>query len=1121
MAKALSPGELTILRTRDQYSQLYMGIYNPPTRAVLMADIDGSTGSSWSNIGVANVPFTYLISGSWLPDMTMYIGPSGSAAGDYSMGMVRVRGLPINTGTILPIGETSEVVWGDGQTLTIVDEFVLWQRHWRIQSINNPGDTLYMDYDIQYNGQNDNPDPVPIIGPHASVMWLPIIGGPANIQFDATNSYMGGGGALPGAGLPPSTLYAWTAEGSVAIDNATSRTPIITYDTPGVYRVGCTVSTIPVGGKAFTSYRYVFVYDEASPAYKDFTLNECSGDWDEGGWSFKITAYDNAMRSDIRDKALVVLFAKDVYGDTETSIGPLSLEGRANVIAMGWIDGESIVWNPVKGNVEFEVQGPHWWLKQMGALPDEIVDTDFSGGYAEDGVTPVVYPWNFINDLTIEKGTHRFLKWRTTIHRLMDVPSPNNDTFIAAFDTTKGNLWEQLVSMTKDTTLFHPCCDRYGILRIQLEPQLVSASSRNFTTVMDITKQDWMSQIGIERATVNKVGSVYISGTIYKDGAVDPSCAEGGGDSGGPGHHGGFDRIDRLALDNAAQAAELAVLVKAWRNNPYPSISIPLSSNNRTMDICPQQWVSLTINEDETERGIIFTQKKMIPRHLDINYDSALGRILVDLVVESDTAADIIAGRAGGAAGGVPCPEAPERDPTDPFEKIPFPEIPSFPYIPVPTIPELGQFALTRNSFRSGNLFEGVDDPDTAKSILTKLWLFPTGIVKLASNMNGNVVSSDRYVYWAKTSVFRKAIKPGFFDTTIASGGDGGQIEQSIALLTEDIVVLVSHTSNTFWVKTLDFTNGTYTTLMTIPDRDGSTYLLDSSRLGGGLYVVRGNDNNLYVVFPLVYENIVPSPPVFTDIYYYIYNWTTSTEYSPVVLEIDNPRADDIDDCFQFAAPAVVGPEMVFTFCVHYDSGPHLTAIPIHSLNPETQSGNVCDYSSADGNESFQAFNLVPSRINRKVYFYNKYEWNGALNYPIIEYSLATNSVSTESDQLAFPHLVHDKEYVYKFLGTGDGSYSTNAFRIYGTDIPWVRGLPSIPTTGGFGRHAMDDGNRLIYVVDGGIAFGKSLWWTPWYVHFNNQTTTIDDPAESPFDMVIQGDHIIVSKNKVMYVVFS
>jgi hypothetical protein len=1110
MAKVLSAGELTTLRTRDQYSQLYMGIYNPPTRAVLMANIDGSIGSTWSNIGVANVPFTYIdgLSGSWIPDMTMYIGPSGSAGGDYSMGMVRVRGQPINTGTVLPIGETSEVVWGDGQTLTIVDEFVLWQRHWRIQSINDPGDTLYMDYDIAYTGQNDVPEPVPIIGPHASVIWLPIIGGPANIQFDASNSYTGGQGIIIGA------TYAWTAVGSIAIDNAASQTPIITYDTPGVYRVSCTITS--VFGASFQSHRYVFVYDDASPAYKDFVLNECSGDWDEGGWSFKITAYDNAMRSDIRDKALVVLFAKDVYGDTETSIGPLALDGRENVIAMGWIDGESIVWNPVKGNVEFEVQGPHWWLKQMGALPDEISDTDFSGAYAEDGVTPVVYNWNLISDLNIDKGTYRFLRWRTTAHRLMDVPLANNNTLIAYFDTTKGNLWEQLVSMTKDTILAHPCVDRYGILRIQLEPQLVSAASRNFTTVMDITKQDWMSQIGIERATVNKVGSVYISGTIYVGGIVDPSCAEGGGDSGGPGHHGGFERIDRLALDNAAQAAELAVLVKAWRNNPYPSISIPLSSNNRTMDICPQQWITLTINEDETERGIVFTQKKMIPRHVSINYDSAIGRILVDVVVEADTSADIIAGRAGGAAAGVPCPEAPERDPIDPFPTMPFPEIPPFPDIPVPTIPELGQYGLTRNSFRNANEFQGIDDPDTGKSI-NHIPINPFAAVELLdSNMNGNVVSSNRYVYWIKTSAFRKSIKTGFFDLTIASGGDGGQINQSIALLTEDVVVLMSDDANTFYIKTLDFTDGTYTTLMTISDGDGSTFVLDNARLSDGLYVVRGNDENLYVVFPLAYENIDLSPSRFTDIYYYIYNWTTSTEYSPIILPVDDTVPDDVDVLFQFHAPAVVGPEMVFTFHVEYDSAPFPTVIPIHNVNPETQTGRNVDYGVVDGNASFDAINLVPDRFRRDVYFINFWEWNGDFNYPIIKYDLALNSVSTESDHVKSPRLVNDKEFVYKVIWNGNGVGYGNAERMV-SGIPYS--LPQIVFNDSPGRHAMDDINRNIYAIKEGIIH-MSVPGGGERRPVGLTNTIISDESGDNTDLVIQGDHAIISQNKTMYVLY-
>jgi hypothetical protein len=654
MARAITGPELADLRTRmpPARSEIFLAVLTPavvwtarvnePAGITLdrLAELDydgGSGAADWGNT---------------LADMTVYFG---SAAGEFDHGMARLRSFAAGsdgvTGT-MEIGETSELDVADNDYITVVNEFAPWPKHMRISDDG----TVYMDYDVAYTDEHLYPDPVPVLGPPACV-WLPA-GGTVDVDFDAGDSWSP---IVPGMGY----TFVWACDGAAGIVGGNTDTPTIRFNATGTYRASCTVTADYGGGNtaSFTGHRYVFVFDANNMPTTRFTLDNCAGDWASGGWSYSVTMYEEAEEYDpatvtgVRDRALCVLFARDWYNGAEGSIGPI--DDRENVIVVGWIDGESITRNPVHGTVGFEVEGPQYWLGQMTGFPSGIEDYD---GNPTD--------WTEFEDLTVDKGLWHFLHWRTTVTRMMDVYLTGDDRQIAVFDAPLGSLWEQLTQASENTILAHPACDRYGRLYIEIDSQLVPVADRtpvvDVPVVMDVTPPDWREQLDIQRQTVKPVSQVDLSGVAYDDGAALAifSLARG--------HvfncYGKVVKAERLALEDQAQANSLAGLIMAHENNEYPNVDIPLSANNRMIDICPWQYVKMSIAPDDTERGIEWIDKYLVPRR--VSFDFRQGSILADIETEAVT------GETASTDGDVPPIPSPPPPPPPPPGPPPPPELP-------------------------------------------------------------------------------------------------------------------------------------------------------------------------------------------------------------------------------------------------------------------------------------------------------------------------------------------------------------------------------------------------------------------------------------------------------------
>ena len=149
--RAMTSPELTLLRKEGVWHKLSVLI--PQSATVYTARVNQATFSD------PLVQITYDggsgILGDVINGMTVLFG---SAAGKSDKGIARIRKTP--SATVFYINETSELSGLENNDyITILDEFLPWQRHLTIEETS-----ALMDYDIAYSDQHANCLPVVNMG---------------------------------------------------------------------------------------------------------------------------------------------------------------------------------------------------------------------------------------------------------------------------------------------------------------------------------------------------------------------------------------------------------------------------------------------------------------------------------------------------------------------------------------------------------------------------------------------------------------------------------------------------------------------------------------------------------------------------------------------------------------------------------------------------------------------------------------------------------------------------------------------------------------------------------------------------------------------------------------------
>jgi len=685
----MTEGELEKVRRDNQFSKLFIAIHNP---AVVFSCRVNQTFDSLDKV----VEVLYNgATGDYediLPGMTAWIG---SSAGAWDYGQVRVR--KSATSDTLFVGENSDVKWADEAYITVVDEFGIWPKHPRVVS----ADEVYMDYDVAYDDQHTAFAPVPIL--EHQCLWL--TGASVSTQLDAGDSWCLADGEMS---------FLWTASGGTLIDEDTS-TPIFEATAAGVYRISCTVT---VGDGVQTGHRYIFVYDSENMPFLATLRNTPSGSYERGGWDGGFTITDPVGLSIVRDRALCILFSMDFYGSDKVSLGPVA--GSENIIHVGWLAGESLNINPVRGNASFEVWGPHQWISTLEEFIDGLEDTP---------ADPTA--WTQIKNLTVDKCLWHLITWRSTVSQMMSCYLSGDSRQALALQSGEGDQWSQ-ITRNAAAIAAKPCCDRYGRMFVEVNQQLIPEDERSsIPVVMSITKKDWTGSVNVIRNPTSRISQIVLSGVHYETGTEGTAYF-----ALAPGHvfkrYGSTTSVERLLLNDQAQANSIAGLMLGWQNRTY-DFDFPIAANNRMVDICPQQYVAATIAPEDNPRGVSFDGRVVI-REITLDWKekesfmSAVWTGEEEAFPENSTVGDV--------------PGVDEWDSSVP----PLPKLPSLPSLPVlyppPNMPNSNQPKVVVGCGSAGVFYtrdfdsdsptwylmnNGIDTADRAK--IYKIIVTPSGSI--------------------------------------------------------------------------------------------------------------------------------------------------------------------------------------------------------------------------------------------------------------------------------------------------------------------------------------------------------------------------------------------------------
>jgi len=738
------PVDLARLRRRPHRTTLYMGIYQP--QVALACQINGAISK-----GAITIPYDNVTEGS--PDlveegMTMYVG---STPGAMDLGRVRVRSIDGGASEIT-VAENDHIQWADDAYLKIVRFWEPWAVYPRIVLTDDNIPIFYKDYDIPYTDQNQYFDPVVHLGPHTAAF---LEDGVAQIFYSSSGTVDPTDGSTP-------TGIAWWFEGATTTGSFDSHPGLITYDTPGHYTTHLTV--VSNYGKQFTGHRHVMIFDKPGqgdhPPIIGWGFMGLEGSRSAGGYSGRFWLREEADFNKVVPGALVVIFSEDWYGDEKVSIGGNAV-GRSNIFFVGYVEDESIEYNSYTSRLEFRVSS-------LTLIADQ--KHTFSASLESVG-TPTT--WYEIADMTVDKAIIHFLRWHTTLLTIADFEMTGDSKHVQYIDFSRGTIFSEVDDLLESTLGADLVADRQGKLWAEINANYTATGSRTpdkYPENMELERCDWIGQIEFDRLVMDRVSFLEHGGVSYSGpatGTFEPHLSGAPGDA--PSYEGSVQRRTGLVLEGQDQLNEFTGLMFAALNSKYPRLTVTLAGDYRNIDIAPQEFILLSLDENDTYRRIIWDKKRFLPVSINYQYDARRQFLLQSLILAEET--------HGPPGETIEIPVDPPYEPYDlPEWELPPLELPPINFPPVISPPP-GEGSLVYVCFdhviaRTRNFWD--DDPDWETVALASDFPFPDfwGMVLDPANPQGTaLVWGGAYIYrtddldsanptW--TQVFSNALYPTY-----------------------------------------------------------------------------------------------------------------------------------------------------------------------------------------------------------------------------------------------------------------------------------------------------------------------------------------------------------------------
>lgn len=563
----LSDANLELLRTRTQRTQLYMSIFQP--RSVFKARVNNVSATR----GDRTIPYDSVTLGS-VGDveagMTLLVG---TTEGAQDVGKIRIRSI---NGSQFVVSENS-ISWADNLYLTVLRYWELWPIFPRIiNHPTNPEDVIfYKDYDLVYSNQNSILGTFPCAGNHQAL-------------FKGEQVYYSNSGT---ANLLGDTLsHNWFFEGA-SVTGSISATPgFITYPTPGHYVTRYIVSGS--SGGVDTTYRYVSVYDRPgegnSPPIGKWSVSNLAGSRDEGGYRATFTVFEDVP---IDENSVVILFSEDWYGSTKQSLGGNSINNE-RIFFVGHVLRGTIRYDYSQSKIEFEV----------GSITEVMKDALGFSVSVESKISPTT--WYELYDMDCRRAIYHYLKWHTTALSIADFQFVGTDFKIQFFDADRTSIYDAIDNLMRNTLVGKSVSDRQGKVWMEIDAGAYSNPTGSFSSVMEITKRDWMGEPTIEerfsdQLSYFEMGGIHYSGVSTGTFSALLACAPGSA----PSFRGRIETPDGYAIGGQPHLNQLVGNIFANANSRLPSIDMEMAISTRNLDIAPQETVHMNILESDTVRG--------------------------------------------------------------------------------------------------------------------------------------------------------------------------------------------------------------------------------------------------------------------------------------------------------------------------------------------------------------------------------------------------------------------------------------------------------------------------------------------------------------------------------------
>jgi len=651
-------GELALLRTQPHKTKLHLSIYQP--EIVFQAQVNDASAAKGDRV----ITYDNVTLGNYLSiygGMTIWVGTS---AGAKDKGEIFVYN---KDATTITVGENSHINWADDDYLTVINFHQIWPLYPRyVQDGENI--TVYKIYSQAYTDQNEDLGSFIVMGGHYAG-FIDQSTGTAQVYWDGSEceNVIGTTGSS----------YVWSFEGGTPTGSSAVTPGWVTYDTAGHYEARLELTT--PGGHRDTGVRCVSIYDrpgegENTPILS-WGMDDFSGSREAGGYTASLWVKEDV--SSVVDGALVILFADDWYGTTKQSIGGNSNQ-REHIVFVGYIIGETIDYDYQTSTVHFDVGSPTEIMKLCEAFSVSVEDSNDPTG---DATAKGGDPWFYFVGLSSKTALWHYYKYHTSVLGQMDVRYVGDEFDIQFFDADRSSAYDAGNTFLKSTIYGAVVSDRQGNLYFEIDAGAIDSASSSLNQSMFIDNHDWMGMPAITEQQVYETSYIEIGGVSYTnynnggDGSFSALLSGAPGET--PAYRGRNIKLSGMALSSQNQLNTLAGNIWENMNAKYPSVELDLVGNYRNLDIAPQEVVTMTLQEDDTFRGITWEQKAFTIRSISWTYDAEKSTLLPRVSLKEVT--------QGNAAETISIPVAP---PSGGYEQPPIPLPPPIP--PIPSLPSFG-----------------------------------------------------------------------------------------------------------------------------------------------------------------------------------------------------------------------------------------------------------------------------------------------------------------------------------------------------------------------------------------------------------------------------------------------